>query len=120
MSKKIVVEIPQEVAQMFCALAENEKLATPATRDFLEQVRPQLEGALERSVIEWHRPEFDEKDWVFNTPDEGEEVLVRLKSGDYLIDEVCGDDVGDAYAIWLDRTQDWHDVDAWAHLPKEK
>ena len=70
------------------------------------------------SALEWHHPEVKGNE-VYDIPDEGEAVLVKRKAGDYLVDTVLTDTDDDRVVYWLDQTQDWEEVDAWARLSGE-
>lgn len=134
--KKLIVQLSAEETAYLKSLLNSRreaivdpgaaKVSPEANR--LADICNELDDAAseDRFMGRWQRPEIDEDGKVFNIPtDEAEEVLVRRKSGGYLVDEVCCDTVysdeeTEEIAYWLDRTQDWEDVDVWAHLPEER
>ena len=128
MSKKVVIELAEEDARLVRkALALYAKCLLPENpvQDKCRSLRQVIMEGMkaERAMIEWVHPKTD-GDAVFDVPcDEGETVLVRLKSGEYKTDVVCsdvffGEDDCEHLAYWLDSTQEWDEVDAWAHLPE--
>ena len=122
MSKKIVLEVSKEDAQLLnqaLLFYTGNHILTILEQSQCSRLCHEILKAEDenRSVIEWEHPRT-------NIPcDEGETVLVRLKSGEYKTDVVCsdvcfGEDDCEHMAYWLDSTQDWDWVDAWAHLPE--
>ena len=104
-----------------CVITDNEQF----NRDI--EILDKLDNAYKlcdsRSMIEWHKVTGDEETGYRDIPVGGDTVLVRLKSGEYLTDEVCSDvmnmdDSDETVIYWLDRTNDWSLVDAWAYLPE--
>ena len=104
-----------------CVITDNEQF----NRDI--EILDKLDNAYKlsdsRSMLEWHKVTGDKETGYCDIPIGGETVLVRLKSGEYLTDEVCSDvmnmdDSDETVIYWLDRTNDWDEVDAWAYLPE--
>ena len=116
--KKIIVELTPEVAADLVEWITSLKHPSDDETSALSQITSQLRNEAELSTLEWHHPEVKGNE-VFDIPDEGEAVLVRRKVGDYLVDTVLADLVGDHFVYWLDQTQDWEEVDAWARLSGE-
>ena len=101
MSKKIVIELSPEVAEALVRAA--------GTGEIVDQIVPQLQGKVERSVIEWH-------DWG-SIPDDGEKVLVKYAKGYIDLDTVVYDELEDDVQWWHFDNGDASKAVAWAYLP---
>ena len=125
MPKKAVIELSESELDLLNYVLEKgldwveTALDKAAARKLITDIQKQSEK--DRSLIEWEHPVV-EGDRILNAPtDEGAEVLVRLHGGEYRIDEVCAEEnVDGGFSYWLDNTQSWESVDAWAHLPEQK
>ena len=125
MSKKIVIEVSSEVAEALVLAA--------GTGAIVDQIVPQLQGKVERSVIEWHHPELVEEDgkqvWMdipewerCGASEQSEQVIAITKQGYVCAINVEFVEYVDDDGEWLSGVfpdgEDWEDYKAWAYLPE--
>ncbi len=77
----------------------------------LRQIEDQLEGKVERSMIEWQP--------MTETPEDCEEILIRYTFGAVDLDTAVMDEVTEVGQMWHLDNRNISEVEAWAHLPEK-
>jgi len=127
MEKMIVVQVSADVARAACSASEYLGIDVDST--LIAQAKDQINGDLERDILEWHKINQNRDGTFSGMPtEEGRLVLIRGKGGWYHISEVAYDENfvddetvdGETSGWFFDDIDDLSDVDAWSFLPERE